>query len=242
MSGSNLFGRGSGVVPEPASPLSLTVHSMPATADLVSAAGNATQRTARGRLKMMLVLAVCAAPVIASYITYFVVRPEGRTNYSELIHPQRPIPADLPLTDLQGRRVDADSLKGQWLLIVVAGGACDATCESHLWLQRQMREALGRDKDRLDKVWFVNDAATPRQETLRAIDGGGGVAALRVPSDALAAWLQPSHGQTLEQRMVIVDPLGYWMMRVPANPDPARLKRDIDKLLRASASWDRAGR
>ena len=32
------------------------------------------------------------------------------------------------------------------------------------------------------------------------------------------------------------------MMRAPPDPDPARLKRDIERLLRASASWDRAGR
>ena len=42
--------------------------------------------------------------------------------------------------------------------------------------------------------------------------------------------------------MYIVDPMGDWMMRVPANPDPARLKRDLEKLLRASAGWDRPGR
>ena len=28
-------------------------------------------------------------------------------------------------------------------------------------------------------------------------------------------------------------------MRVPADPDPARVKRDLDRLLRASSSWDR---
>jgi hypothetical protein len=32
------------------------------------------------------------------------------------------------------------------------------------------------------------------------------------------------------------------MMRVPADPDPTRVKRDLDKLLRASAGWDRPGR
>jgi len=32
------------------------------------------------------------------------------------------------------------------------------------------------------------------------------------------------------------------MMRVPVDADPTRLKRDIDKLLRASAGWDRPGR
>jgi len=42
--------------------------------------------------------------------------------------------------------------------------------------------------------------------------------------------------------MYIVDPLGNWMMRVPPNPEPARLKRDVEKLLRASAGWDKPGR
>jgi hypothetical protein len=36
--------------------------------------------------------------------------------------------------------------------------------------------------------------------------------------------------------------MGEWMMRFPANMDPARVKRDLDRLLRASASWDLAGR
>ena len=63
---------------------------------------------------MLLVWAVCAAPVMASYFMYYVVRPEGRTNHGELILPPRPLPAAelLPLTDLQGRTVAAASLKG----------------------------------------------------------------------------------------------------------------------------------
>ncbi|MCX7272668.1 MAG: cytochrome C oxidase subunit I, partial [Burkholderiales bacterium] len=44
----------------------------------------------RQRLKLLAVLAVCAAPVIASYVTYYVIKPDGRTNYGELVEPQRP--------------------------------------------------------------------------------------------------------------------------------------------------------
>jgi hypothetical protein len=32
------------------------------------------------------------------------------------------------------------------------------------------------------------------------------------------------------------------MMRMPAAAEPARVKRDLDRLLRASATWDQAGR
>jgi len=235
MSGSNSSAPGSGASLESSAPLSFTVHSMPTPA----MADDVVRRTASGRLKMFIVLLVCAAPVVASYLTYFVIRPEGRTNYSQLIEPLRPIPAALPLADLQGRAVAAESLKGQWLLVVVSGGACDTRCEHYLWLQRQLRETLGREKDRVDKLWLIDDNAAPRSATLDAI---AGATVLRVPRDALAAWLEPAPQLTLEQNIYIVDPLGNWMMRVPVDPEPAKFKRDVEKLLRASAGWDKPGR
>jgi hypothetical protein len=235
MSGSNSSAQGSGAtLPEP---LNFSVHSLPSPE-----LGDAARRTASGRLKMLLVLLVCAAPVVASYLTYFVIRPEGRSNYSALILPQRPLPAELPLTDLQGKVVASGSLRGQWLLVVVAGGACDAACEKHLWLQRQLRETLGREKDRVDKLWLVTDNLAPRAEILAAISGGTPTQVLRVPTATLAAWLEPAAGQSLTDHLYIVDPMGNWMMRSPADPEPARLKRDVEKLLRASASWDLPGR
>jgi hypothetical protein len=220
--------------PEGPAALGLAVHSMPSPADDAVA-----RRTASGRRKMLLVLLVCAAPVIASYLAYFVIRPQGRTNYSELILPPQPLPPRLSLIDLQGEPFEADALKGQWLLVVVAGGACDARCEKHLWIQRQLRETLGGERDRLDKVWLVDDAAAPRAETLRAI---AGATVLRAPRAALAGWLQPAPGHAVEDHLYVVDPRGDWMMRVPVDPAPAKLKRDIEKLLRASAGWDRPGR
>jgi FAD/FMN-containing dehydrogenase len=236
MSGSNSSAPASATTPDRAVPLGMTVHSMP-SADLTEAA----RRTAQGRIKMLLVLLVCAAPVIASYFTYFVIRPEGRTNYSELILPVRPVP-DLPLTDLAGAAVKAASLKGQWLLVVVSGGACDARCEKHLWIQRQLFEALGREKGRIDKIWLVTDTAAPRPEVLKAIETGVPATVLRVAGDALAPWLAASPGEGLDAHMFIVDPAGDLMMRVPKDPEPARLKRDFEKLLRASVSWDLPGR
>jgi hypothetical protein len=216
--------------------IGLTVHSLP-----VPVVGD-ERRTRLGRLKMLLVLLVCAAPVIASYVTYFVIRPSGRTNYGELIAPPRPVPAGLPLADLDGRPVAAESLKGQWLLVVVAGGACDAGCEQALYLQRQLRETLGRDRERVDKVWFVTDDRPIRHEVLAAIATGAPARVLRVPREALAGWLQPAAGHALEAHLYVVDPMGDWMLREPERPEPAKLKRDLEKLLRASAGWDQPGR
>ena len=219
---------------DPAALLNLSVHSLPSPQD-----ADAARRTARGRRLMFAVLGVCALPVIASYLTYFVVRPQTRSNYSELIAP-RPLPAALLLADLQGRPVAAGSLRGQWLVVVVAGGVCDTRCERHLWLQRQLHETLGREKERVDKLWLVDDGVPPRGETLAAI--GAATQVLAVTRADLARWLEPAPGRALEDHVYVVDPRGDWMMRAPVDPEPARLKRDVEKLLRASGGWDRPGR
>lgn len=223
-------------------PLSLTVHSMPTARET---AGADPRRTASGRLKMLAVLLVCAAPVVASYFTYYVVRPEGRRNYGELIEPQRPLP-EIAAADLKSsgdeKAVNLRSLHGQWLLVSVAGGDCGPGCERHLYLQRQLRESLGRDKDRVDWVWLVNDAQPVRAALMPALKDA---TVLRVPQAALAQWLAPAAGQAFSDHLYLIDPLGNWMMRFPPVADTAaasRIKRDLERVLRASAAWDTAGR
>jgi hypothetical protein len=237
MSGSNSSAPGSRAAPD--APLAFTVHSLPSPA---LAGGDEARRTMRARWRMFAVLAICAAPVIASYFTYFVIRPQGRSNYGELITPTRALPDELPLATLAGTPVKPASLHGQWLLVVVADAACDRTCEQQLYLQRQLRETLGADKDRVDKVWLVTDDGTPRPEVLQAIAPGQPTTVLRVPREALARWLRPADGHALADHFYIVDPMGQWMLREPPRPEPARMKRDLERLLRASASWDRPGR
>ena len=219
----------------------MTVHAVgtPNLADPVQAA---QRRTVGGRLKMLMVLLVCAAPVIASYFTYFVIRPEGRTNYSTLILPTRALP-DLALRTLDGQPVRAAALKGQWLLVAVGPAVCDAACEKRLFMQRQLREMLGRDRDRLDKVWFITDEGAPAPELRQATqDSPVPVTTLRVPQAERAAWLAPAEGQPIEAHLYLVDPMGEWMMRVPADAEPGRVKRDLERVMRGSAGWDKAGR
>ncbi len=216
----------------------MTVHSLPSAGQAVASA----QGSPYARWKMLGVLLVCAAPVMASYFTYYVVRPDARKNFGELVQPQQPMPV-LGTTALDGSDpAPLTALKHQWLLVSVGSGACDATCQNYLYLQRQMRESLGKERQRLDWVWLVTDDASPpatlqtalQQATVRRIDGS-----------ALAQWLKPAAGHSLPEHLYVVDPMGNWMMRFPAGMDAsaaARAKRDLERLLRASASWDTPGR
>ena len=236
MSGSNSSDALDAGVPSGVQPLGLTVHSLPVAEEALAA-----QRTRQGRWKMLGVLLACAAPVIASYFAYYVVRPEGRRNYGELVEPQRPMPA-MAAQALDGTAQPLAALQGQWLLVSVAGGACDAQCQGNLYLQRQLRESLGKDKERVDWVWLVTDGAPIPATIAPALQPAR---VLRVDEAALARWLAPAPGHALTEHLYVVDPQGHWMLRFPAHmdaKDAVRARRDLDRLLRASASWDPPGR
>ena len=207
----------------------------------INSSGVRSADTRSGRWKMILVLLVCASPVVASYFMYYVVRPEGRRNFGELIDPQRPLPA-LATQTLDGKSGELTALKNQWLLLSVASGACDTRCEQNLYFQRQLRESLGREKERLDRVWLVIDDMAVRQALLPAL---ASATVLRVQPTDLARWLEPAPGKRLQDHLYLVDPLGNLMMRFPADMDAeaaAKAKRDLDRLLRAAGSWDKEGR
>lgn len=222
----------------PDSPLAMTVHDMPSPATVVQADA---QRTRMGRWKMIAMLLVCASPVIASYFTYYVIRPEGRRVYGELIQPQKDMPQASAI-NLQGQEVPLASLKGQWLLVTVASGKCEEGCQQNLYFQRQLREILGREKDRLDRVWLVNDEAPVDSGLLPALSQAH---VLRLDLATVQSWISPAPSQQLQDHLYVIDPMGNFMMRFPANmdvPGASKAKRDLERLLKASSSWDQAGR
>jgi hypothetical protein len=235
MSGSNSSNPAESIASTAAEPIQLSVHSMPRLD-----AGQ--RRVGSGRGMLIMILLACAAPVIASYFTFYVVRPEGRGNYAALIDPARDMPATMPLLDLQGRAVSPASLRGQWLIVVAGPAACDTDCEKRLFAQRQLREMTGRERERIDKIWLVTDTAPIKPELLAALAATPATRVLRVPAADLGAWLAGAPGESLDSHLYLVDPMGRWMMRAPVQLNPSKFKRDIDRVLRASASWDTAGR
>jgi hypothetical protein len=218
--------------------LGMTVYDLP---DPGAVADQDARRTWGGRLRMILVLLICASPVVASYLTYYVIRPASMKSFGELILPVKALPA-IQAQDLNGSTVPLQRLKGQWLLVSVAPAACDSECQQNLYLQRQIRAALGREKDRTDWVWLVSDEA---KVDAQLVAGLTEAIVLRVPQAEIAKWLTPQTGQSLNDHLYLIDPHGDWMMRFPAKlkTDQApQLRRDWERLLRAAASWDQPGR
>lgn len=219
-------------------PIGLTVYDLPSPED-AAVASDAMTRS--GRLTLMLVLLVCALPVIFSYLTYYVIRPQSSSAYGELIDPPRGLP-DITLTNPEGQTSNLKDLRGQWLLVAVAGGACNLDCENLLYVQRQLHKSLGKEQAKLERIWLITDAAPIEPKLIQALNGA---TIMRINADRLGQWLSPASDRSLSDHLYLIDPMGRWMMRFPPHPDASsatKIKRDVERLIRAASSWDQPGR
>jgi len=180
---------------------------------------------------LFLVIAACAAPVILSYLTYYVIKPQTRTNYGDLIDPRAyPIP-DLGSVNLEGQPASLQQFHGKWILLQVDGASCDEACKQKLYYMRQLRLTQGKEMDRIERVWLVTDAAPLDIGLMKQYDG---THLLRVDPQKLAAWLPVVEGTKASDHLYMIDPLGNLMMRFPKDPDANKIKKDITRLLKAS--------
>ncbi|MGI4859806.1 MAG: SCO family protein [Janthinobacterium lividum] len=187
---------------------------------------------ARGRWTLVLLLAVCIAPVLASYFTYYVIKPAGgSTNYGSLIAPQRPLPSTLALRNDAGQVVAMPTLKGKWLMLSVDASACDGRCLQKLYYMRQVRLTQNTERDRVQVVWLRTDDR-PVPQKIR--DAYGDAQFYVADAAALGAWLRPARGDSIERHIYLVDPNGNLMMQFPDDPDPSRIKQDLTRLLKWS--------
>ncbi len=145
----------------------------------------------RGRWKLIAVLLVCASPLIFSYLTYYVIKPTGRTNYGALIDPRaHPIPA-LNTVGLDGKPLALEAYKGKWIMLQVAPGDCQQKCKDQLVAMRQLRLMQGKGMERIERVWLITDDTPLDTMLMRVIDG---TQFLRVKPEAVQAWLPVEQG------------------------------------------------
>ena len=193
----------------------------------------ARQKQASGRWKLFAIIAICASPMIASYLTYYVIKPQAKTNYGTIIDSAvHSIPSALQTTALDGAATPLSTFEGKWLLLQVDSGACATPCQRKLYDMRQLRLTQGRERDRIERVWLITDTV-PLDTTL--IRGFDGTRMLRAQPSAVNSWLPVEAGANASDYLYVVDPLGRLMMRFPKNRDPNQIKKDLGKLLRASS-------
>ena len=175
---------------------------------------------------MLLIALLCAAPIIAAYFAYFFWPPHKQMNYGDLL-PVRPLP-EAGLELLEGKPFHFAGLKGKWIMVSIDSGDCNAACANKLLIMRQLRLMQGADMERIERVFLITDGLPLTTLLIREFDGTHMVRM----RDAKFTGAFPA-SDAPEKHIYLVDPYGNLMLRFPADPDPARMKKDLQQLFKA---------
>ncbi len=203
----------------------------------------------RRKLPLIVLVLVCATPAFGPYLLWFFWKPAEYSNYGELVdaivlpavalEPLVPPPAPsaapaavgAPLPGTTPEGLAAPTLRGKWFLVMADGAECDARCERKIWQLRQLRTMQGKEMERVERVWLVDDR---RQPAARLHEPYAGTWVVRHPDPALLGALPLPAGGQLRDHIWLVDPLGNLMMRYPPDADATRIRKDMTRLLKYS--------
>jgi hypothetical protein len=197
-----------------------------------------SERSAHDRRQRRLLIGLALmffAPLGVSFYLYYghdTWHPGGRVNAGDLIEPPRPLPS-LALPLQRSGETAADFLRRKWTLLYVEHGPCAERCRTSLYETRQVRLALDRDMDRVQRA-FIADGDCCDFQFLR--EQHPDLLAIRLsPAAAPLLALLPRRGDDADaQRIYLIDPLGNLMMSYAPDAKPKGMLEDMKRLLRLS--------
>ena len=184
-------------------------------------------KTKRGRIQLLLVAAVFLGPLALATWLYFGgqgLTPDGRTNNGALLEPIINLTEALPESPLHA------PTDGHWSLIYANSAACDEACEYSLYTLRQSRLMLGKEMDRLLRVFLHGETAPDR--VLLADEHQG---LITLQDSNLSDLLNNKKPTDLEPGgYFLVDPLGNLVLYFQPDIEPSAMVEDIKHLLELS--------
>jgi len=180
-----------------------------------------------GRVQLFLISLVFFGPLILAAWLYFSgtgFQPQGRTNHGQLLQPLVNIGEALPEASVHEHN------EGRWLLVYSNSGDCAADCEFALLTLRQSRLMLGREMDRLGRVFLHGDTLP---DTVFLANEHTGLITLQ--DNNFSELLENKKPPELAAGgYFLIDPLGNLVMYFRPDIDPGDMVDDIDHLLELS--------
>lgn len=188
---------------------------------------NKSQQTRSGRKILLLIAAVFFGPLLIAAWMYFNgggLAPSGRTNHGVLLEPIVNVDEELPDSSLQSLRAE------HWQLLYANAGSCEADCRDSLYTIRQLRLMLGKEMDRVSRI-FLHGETAPDKVFLSEEHPGLILLQDRALGQLLAA-KKPAELQT--GGYYLIDPYGNLVMYFTPDLEPRDIVSDIKRLLRLS--------
>ena len=186
--------------------------------------------------KLLVIFALFFIPLFIATVWYGVMpaklRPQTTTNNGQLIEPPRPLEAFETKT-LSGEPYTVAQLETVWTLVHLLDAPCDADCSKSLYETRQIRIALGKDIDRVQRVIVVENAELAQSES-KMWASHPDMSVVIASEHGLGQQIRAQVEQHAPNTVYLVDPLGNIMMSFPPDLNPKLLMKDLRKLLRLS--------
>jgi len=188
----------------------------------------------RGRRQFLLVVALFALPLLGA-VAWYALAPAiapPPAAHGTLIDPAQPLEEfELPAPAGHAGPFTLEDLRGRWSLIHVVDGYCDEACAERLHFTRQIRTALGSDRQRVQRVVLAREGVrTPGLQSLLEEHPR-----LRIAEMADTGALRSQLPDDLPGGTVLlVDPLGNLMLRFGPGVKPEGMLEDLEKLLKLS--------
>ena len=191
--------------------------------------GVSVKERSKGRRSFLILVAIFFAPLIAAWLMYFGVidwKPSGIKANGELIQPPVLVEVSEPvyLADAQSPSL----LREKWTLLLVAD-RCTEDCEASLLLMRQVRQSLGRYRDRIGRALVVTQTPNDINRLTEAFPGMD-----IVQSTEIAAQILQASDSQAGARIFLVDPLGNLTMMFDHDSEPRPMYNDLKHLLKIS--------
>lgn len=190
------------------------------------------------RLTVILMVLLFVVPVGAAIVLHSIEgswRPGKSVNFGQLVTPVRAL-ENLQLTTTDSKAFTEKDLQGVWTLFYIDSDDCNEQCQDNLYKIRQSRLGMGGEKERIQRVMLLTDSSKlDAMKTL--LDQHYGMKV--VTADDLAAVLKNFEFENelpaiSSQRIYLIDPHGYLMMRYKAEQGPHDLVKDLGRLLKYS--------
>jgi hypothetical protein len=180
----------------------------------------------RGRLQLAGIAIVFLGPLIVAFYMYRtgLMTPAGMSNNGVLFDPVVSLSEKLP-----GSALHAVS-EGHWVMLYANSGACDDECRDALYRLRQTRLMVGREMDRIVRVFLHGDSPPDR------VFLEGEYPGLKTINDkGLGNLLEENRPENaMPGGIYLFDPLANLVMYFPPDLEPRDLVDDVRHLLRLS--------
>ncbi|MCK5880688.1 MAG: hypothetical protein KAG18_02365 [Sinobacterium sp.] len=195
------------------------------------------------RLELILLFALPVLGILltTAYYFYIVENQEevGTHNKGELVAP--PKPTTELLLNAGDKPFKINDGSGKWTFLVVGNSHCDETCVSRLYFTRQVKQALGKYKLRIQNVYLiktntVNEQPNSALATLLSDEYSEHklVSVDAVAFDAWAEQNEPSLQSLPGVQFYVVDPAGWLMMYYSQDNDYKQVISDMKFLIKNS--------